>query len=179
MKLNIPGIGSLLVRIASLFSAILPGAKTFRAKKRIAIGLPLAWKGNRVARLVGGFEEWFLEGDGKIEPVRRRSQKLQRLAADCQALDKIICEKAGGVAATEILLQDLVTLIKRLTAEHETRHLGDILAFIRDQNGILRTVFCYWDRSTHMKGWALGAREYGTFEISSNHTYLYYPDPNS
>jgi hypothetical protein len=145
--------------ILELVSTIVVNATTgkFLAKERFVINT----KHNapvKINYLGYNFMAWFLNGDGKTEdPI---TEKILRYDKLCKAsVDGPIIEELGGEAKAETTLSEMFSLMEK----HKRGEDGVLLKngyanifYIKDQNGVLRTVYVYWDDG----GWLVGAASF-------------------
>lgn len=100
----------------------------------------------KISDIGSNFDAWFLNGTGKIEdPQSEQTLAYDRLRK--ASLDGPIIEELGGEAKAETTLTDMFSLMEGQGSGGERVLLNNGNAnifYIRDQNGVLRTVRVRW-----------------------------------
>jgi|CXWL01.1.fsa_nt_gi hypothetical protein len=120
----------------------------------------------KISYIGDNFKAWFLSGDGKIEApmgeVESNYYHLQRDATDlAQGKKQVIIPELGGEDVAETTLTELWDDL----GKHARGEVHGLLTngyanirYIRDQNGVLRTVLVTW----RGLGWDVGAIAVGS-----------------
>ncbi|MBI2482106.1 MAG: hypothetical protein HYV76_00870 [Candidatus Vogelbacteria bacterium] len=145
--------------ILKLVSTIVVNATTgkFVAKDKFK----LKKDGGICSYLGGNFRAWFLNGDGKTkteDPITKqtlRCHQLRQSSVNCPIITEL-----GGEAKAETTLSELSSLMEK----QKYGESGPLLVngytnifYVRDQNGMLRTVDVDW----YDLGWCVGASSVG------------------
>ena len=108
-----------------------------------------------ISYLGDNFKAWFLNGDGKTEdPISEHVLRYAKLRK--ASVDGPIITELGGEAKAETTLSEMFSLMVGQKNGEDGVLLNNGYAnifYIKDQNGVLRTVYVYWNDD----GWDVDA----------------------
>lgn len=126
----------------------------FVAKKKFVLDIGSTAK-VKISCLGDNFISWFLKGDGKIEDsISEQALRYAKLRK--ASVDGPIITELGGEAKAETTLSEIYALMTKQGSGEKGALLHKgwwNIFYVRDQNGVLRTVFVYWCDD----GWRVGA----------------------
>lgn len=109
----------------------------------------------KISYLGDNFTAWFLNGDGKTEdPISEQTLRYHKLRKS--SVDGPIITELGGEAKAETTLSEMFSLMEKQKHGEDGVLLNNGYAnifYIKDQNGVLRSVYVYWD----VVGWGVFA----------------------
>jgi hypothetical protein len=112
----------------------------------------------KISAVWDSFTKWFLSGDGKIEDLIGE-QTLRYHKLQTSSVDGLIITELGGEEKSETTLTEMFSLMEKQKNGEDGVLLNDGYAnifYIRDQDGVPRTVFIGW-----YDGWVVDAYSVG------------------
>jgi hypothetical protein len=149
-------VAKAVVKLLDLVGEVVVSATTevFVSKKKFIV-LNSSEALVKISYIGDNFTNWFLQGDGKVEaPIGEQTLRYAKL---CQhSVDTPIIDALGGEDKAEITLTELYGLMLKQRNGEAGALLNNGWAnifYIKDQLGVLRTVYVYWDGD----GWYVNA----------------------
>lgn len=138
----------------------------------------------QISYLGDNFTEWFLSGSGKTEdPITEQTLRYHKLRQS--SVDGPIIAELGGAEKSETTLSEMFALMEKQGKGEDGVLLNNGYAnifYIKDQNGVLRAVYVYWDDD----GWDVRAysaenpyRWYDGSQVFSRNSVLESSEPSA
>lgn len=115
----------------------------------------------KISAVGGNFTSWFLSGDGKIEDPFMEQGTLRYHTLRQSSTNGHIIAELGSAKKSETTLSEMFSLMEKQGKGENgvllnNRYYASIF-YIKDQNGVLRSVFVLWDDD----GWRVDADSVG------------------